>query len=471
LAIDAIFENQLARADLLLQQRVGDVEKWMLVSDNWNPDPKYWFEYGVFCLTRGVEYQGVAAECLRNCIAIDDTHSPTLMTYGALLVEVGTDQNQAEIFLAAVNDSGYHLVAARGILCLMTQRLDTSPATAADTVQKAYEMKVSETVAEVICLTTSIEVCLQLNLPYVSQALIDRRKENLAKLQVDDNTPAKLHQSNTRLFDGWLALIRDDTVSAVTLLQQSINLHPESILPYILLGKIQSEDEACKALLEKGFALMIEDSSQTRYHAHVPDVMKQFLFLHLGRVYLTQGLFPEAKEILLQMCQKWPTAAAWTGVGVACFHEENLPEALDGFTEANIIDRENVQVWYFLALTCERLFAATRNEDYSQLGELSLHQARETGSSPNAALLVELSECLAKNGKLKQAQQTLETALKIPGHQGNFQTKLELAKVLLTMSNFEQAVSIAKDLSSVASDAESKSEVAAFLQEFKAKLH
>ncbi|GBG25539.1 Cilia- and flagella-associated protein 70 [Hondaea fermentalgiana] len=106
-AYDLESAGLLAEAEEVFQERVGDAEKTALMDGEQDlpVDPIVWFEYADFCLRNGEERRAVAAECLRSALAIDDGHVSSLVAYGAVLMDSGSDA-QAETFLVRAVEAG-----------------------------------------------------------------------------------------------------------------------------------------------------------------------------------------------------------------------------------------------------------------------------------------------------------------------------------------------------------------------------
>ena len=67
---------------------------------------------------------------------------------------------------------------------------------------------------------------------------------------------------------------------------------------------------------------------------------------------LTTLQYAKAKETYLRACRKTPSSQTWRGVGVACYHLNDLPQAEDALCEANILNNLDSTVWGYLTLVC-----------------------------------------------------------------------------------------------------------------------
>ena len=71
--------------------------------------------------------------------------------------------------------------------------------------------------------------------------------------------------------------------------------------------------------------------------------------LHLYNSYVQ---YSKAKETYLHACRKTPSSQTWRGVGVACYHLNDLSQAEDALCEANILNNLDPIVWGYLTLVC-----------------------------------------------------------------------------------------------------------------------
>ena len=74
----------------------------------------------------------------------------------------------------------------------------------------------------------------------------------------------------------------------------------------------------------------------------------------LGQIYLKRRAWGDAKLVLTRCCDECPNAPAfaWLGLGIACLKLNEFPEAEDAFTQANLLDEKNADVYGYLALLC-----------------------------------------------------------------------------------------------------------------------
>ena len=66
--------------------------------------------------------------------------------------------------------------------------------------------------------------------------------------------------------------------------------------------------------------------------------------------------YSKAKETYLRACRKTPSSQTWRGVGVACYHLNDLSQAEDALCEANILNNLDSVVWAYLTLVCLKVY-------------------------------------------------------------------------------------------------------------------
>ncbi|XP_059148313.1 cilia- and flagella-associated protein 70-like isoform X2 [Physella acuta] len=76
------------------------------------------------------------------------------------------------------------------------------------------------------------------------------------------------------------------------------------------------------------------------------------IYLRLASIYLQEERFHEAKNTFLLACKKSPSCISWLGVGIACYRLNELAEAEDALSEANVLNNNDPEVWAYLSLVC-----------------------------------------------------------------------------------------------------------------------
>ncbi|XP_050397153.1 cilia- and flagella-associated protein 70 [Patella vulgata] len=76
------------------------------------------------------------------------------------------------------------------------------------------------------------------------------------------------------------------------------------------------------------------------------------IYLRLASIYLSEHKYQDAKNVFLMACRKSPSCVSWLGVGIACYRLNELLEAEDALSEANILNNSDAEVWGYLSLVC-----------------------------------------------------------------------------------------------------------------------
>jgi len=77
--------------------------------------------------------------------------------------------------------------------------------------------------------------------------------------------------------------------------------------------------------------------------------------VRLASIYLAEGEWSSARDILLQLCQTSPTSfLAWSNVGRASLALDDLDAAEKAFSHANQLNRRQSSIWGYLAIVCLR---------------------------------------------------------------------------------------------------------------------
>jgi len=100
MALEAEFLGQLSRAAKHHQDRVAKAEVDAAAGKTGGYNLATWFDYAMFCLRTGDVPK--AGECLRECVAMDDSHVPSLLAFASVLTVQGQFDRAAVMAKGAI---------------------------------------------------------------------------------------------------------------------------------------------------------------------------------------------------------------------------------------------------------------------------------------------------------------------------------------------------------------------------------
>ncbi|XP_043935317.1 cilia- and flagella-associated protein 70 [Protopterus annectens] len=197
------------------------------------------------------------------------------------------------------------------------------------------ESKLSEVSAQP-CTTIYIETAhflLQVNaLPFVQRALAH-------ELLCPEGGPScRYHIALARFH-----LTRKEFHEAEENLEKAVQINHRDPDAWALTGHLQ--------YLNKNYAKAKECYERTTHFITDASEMHP-VYLRLGSIYLQEEEYEKAKNTYLMACKNSPSCLSWLGVGIACYRLEELTEAEDALSEANVLNNTNAEVWGYLALVC-----------------------------------------------------------------------------------------------------------------------
>lgn len=142
---------------------------------------------------------------------------------------------------------------------------------------------------------------------------------------------------------GRLKIQQKSFIGAEENLKQAVMLKHQNPDAWGLMGHLYyltSRTEEAQDCYERTLAYTTEASDM---HA---------IYLRLASIYLEKGEFDKAKTTFLKACIRSPSCVSWLGVGIACYRLEDLAEAEDALSEANILNNKDAEVWAYLSLVC-----------------------------------------------------------------------------------------------------------------------
>jgi tetratricopeptide (TPR) repeat protein len=111
----------------------------------------------------------------------------------------------------------------------------------------------------------------------------------------------------------------------------------------------------------------------------------------LGIVYTRRKAWKDARVVFNKCVKECQTMNAWMNLGLSLLRIGDLPEAEDAFTQANILDTTNPDIWSYIAILC----LTSGGQQKAVQAEHALKQAFSFKVT-NAEILEELADLYAK---------------------------------------------------------------------------
>lgn len=437
LAIEADDGRRWTRAQQRHQDRVAVLERALGVhgTDSAVVDAVHggsagpWYDYGRWCCGRQDVRRG--AECLREAIAIDQLHVPSLTLYAAVQVEKDEHIAAATFIDAAVqratetNDAA-GLADARAVAALTIHLMgdhEAAPKCLGDEDRPvtpslllaagAFAARCGLAVlggaaarAALACAAAFKEDKEDLPIGAVDATSADAPRELLSR---EERVRHTILMARLRVLDGSAC-----HGEALELLEAALEMDENCAEGWVLLGHLRGEPGS-----PVGDEALARGSYQTALRAHesssgggaagasVIEPLDPLLPLRYADLCLAAGEdhLDTAEEMYLRACRVLPTASTWAGVGVALLRKGMLEQAEEALSEANIRDNRNPTVWAWLSLLCMLSKPARPVEADQAFEQALLHGIADT------ALLTELGGHFMGRGKSSLGEAAYRRAL------------------------------------------------------------
>ncbi|KAJ3324059.1 Cilia- and flagella-associated protein 70 [Boothiomyces sp. JEL0866] len=350
-AEEAERSNKTTISALYYQERIAKYE------DNLS----CWFDYGTFCMRNQMFSKG--EECFREILSRNSKHIPAL-TAIAMISMASDNLEQARVFIYSAlqikPESGI-LNILMGIFYEMTnEELEAEKYFNAAKLNHEKgaakpSIELAEFAIQINCAFIADRVLAQeiiqngLNFyPYLLLSQLEIQRSNYSQAENYLKDALKIDQTNPRI---WAAIgNRSLTAGNLNFIQNKFNETkiafetvlsfiketkdiPQLDLIYIRLGNLYLQS-ACK-----------QSSSEKSL----------FELLYEEKVEFDENLARISKSMYLKACEVQGTCQSWLGAGQACFALKEYDQAEDAFSEANIINHRDSEVWSHLAILSLRL--------------------------------------------------------------------------------------------------------------------
>lgn len=286
-----------------------------------------WYGYGCFCMRVG-DY-AKAEECFREAVSIDTQDAPSLLM-AATVAWMNDKLDVANVLFEAATNFDFEngvVWALRG----MYHHLAGDSISSEMCLETALKTDSDEPGAGVFLKTA--KVLLNINVSVLIESALSR--ELVAHgVTVDYQLVLAEHLLNQGKFE-----------EAATILAKASEIQYSNKELLAVEGhiyfKMQNYD---LAILKYEHCLDLPGETT---HA---DIVR----LRLGKLYIEQGNYAKVRALFLAACHAQPSATTWEGVGIACYHMDNLEDAEVALAESNLYDNRNPTVWGYLALIALR---------------------------------------------------------------------------------------------------------------------
>ncbi|KAJ3259831.1 Cilia- and flagella-associated protein 70 [Boothiomyces macroporosus] len=301
-----------------------------------------WFDYGTFCMRNQMLAKG--EECFREIIARNSKHIPALIAI-AMNSMASDNLEQARVFIHSAlqikPESGMLNILMAIFYEMTNEELEAEKYfNAAKLAQDKGSMKptleLAEFAIQINCAFLADRVLAQeviqngLNFyPYLLLSQLEIQRYNYSQAENYLKDALKIDPSNLNFIQN---KVNETRVAFETVLS-IIKEIPQLDLIYIRLGTLY---------LRMAFKNLTDENSLFGLLCNETEEFDE----NLARI---------SKSMYLKACEIQGTCQSWLGAGQACFALKEYEQAEDAFSEANIINHRDSEVWAHLAVLSLKL--------------------------------------------------------------------------------------------------------------------
>jgi tetratricopeptide (TPR) repeat protein len=324
----------------------------------WKPadTASHWYDYAAFCLRVG---KGEEAErCLREAVAINPRHAPSLLAYGMLMLDQA-ELTKAEVFvrmLSKTQGSNYLVRVLEGLYLEVNgdKALSLEAYTVAARLHRAYhEGPVEASVEALLHAANNIDVNYSASptaelpkdqlLVHAARYLLLIGCTDLAQRLLDKEIAAGGGTAWLFIQQGLLyRRTREAALAEEALLKAGAMGRDQGqvIEAFSSLAHVQFEDERAEAAA----------INYTLYLDWEPAKLDRLVLVRMGGLLLSQGQHAEALNVYLRLCQTFPCCSSFMGAGKCLYALRRLPEAIRVLSQANKLNPCESRVWGLLTM-------------------------------------------------------------------------------------------------------------------------
>jgi tetratricopeptide (TPR) repeat protein len=471
LADEAEAGDNKARAMSLHEDRVtkSDAHAKSTFAGVYKPDP--WFEFGCFCFRSSERENGT--ECLKQALSIDSNHVASLQLYTTVLMEDYWSTPHSEGFRSALSflksalqvelgttRQPHGSLLTHGLLALYHKRSGVDIKDKVCYAELKVALKAAAYEAEFMEQPNAVTVRANVWLKIADHCARTRQLQACTFAVALAGEEEKKRTGNmssagvrlrSKVLSSEVCLYQGDAASALSVALEALECDEGSGAAHLAVANAHFATAGASAPASSSSAKQ-EYLLALNALVAADEVPSMQLYLRLGNLYLQAGEFESAKGAFLEGCARYATCSSlWLGAGIASLRLEQMSDAEDALSEANILDNRSAEVWGYLALLClsvqlPRLVEAAQCVDQSvRCGLTSASLLRELGNAYMAVDQLQTAESL-----LRRALASVDSA----------NTRKRLAEVLSAQNCAEAALEEYQTiLQSLDSDVKTRAEV------------
>eukprot|EP00948_MAST-09A_sp_MAST-9A-sp1_P002946 g2946.t1 len=412
LAIEAEVNGNGSVADSYYRDRIS------LVKEKSPSNVQPWIEYAQYLGRAGL--LTAAKQCTTEVIAIDQENCPALCLFGALLYEEikrSADANVNIMEASIALQTAYELVKGQGDenLAKVSMGLYSNLLTASGRGDEALILE-----APASAFRAAGKFLVTNGLYQTGLEILDREKSVTETQLVKED----LSSDEYTYLKAKFLIQKKEYTNAESLLHENIDV-TDSGEAWALLGLCFYEMKQFEAALDAYKRAEDKMSKEGKISAAAGVTVDDLTSLRMryAAALMDEKCYAPAQELYLRAAKEYPTATAWKGAGSASLKLGDIEQAELAFSEANLYDNMNAEIWCYLCIVCKM------QDNRDQEGETCFKMA------------LKLGKLYAENKNYETARLAYERALSL-NVAGSLKWTLlnHLGTVLEAQNLFEEAL-------------------------------
>jgi tetratricopeptide (TPR) repeat protein len=331
----------------------------------WEDSYQAWFDYGCFCMRCGMTIRG--EECFKEILSKNDKHIPSLIAYSAICC-IEEKYEESQLYIECACKLQPKNVIAHTVAGLFFDHINEEEESE-KYLKKAYD------------IFNSTQAYKKLNKSFfvlTAEFLIKCHAGQLAERALTEEILNNSNYVYPYILLSQLEIQRGNYSNALERIKEALEIQQDNSSAWSALGNlqfIQENYEDSQISYETVVSLPREpadiDLVFSRlgyiYLNNVNKLLKSFDYQspenHSRQMATIKHLEKQAKAMYIHASEIKPSSQTWLGVGKACYLLKEYSEAEDAFSEANVLNNRDGDVWAHIALLCltlNRLFEANQ---------------------------------------------------------------------------------------------------------------